>query len=366
MDNHRTQPPRRYRSSTSTSSPPSSQVRTSALGTLVQRLSNLQDVTPENLRSTHDDLIRLSIFFDNNGQNDVQDQFRQIRGFQAAIHVIEVTLRNAEAQEDPADIQTGGSLIQIAIDVLGIITKAVHRHHGNSRFFAKRVAGGGWTALRRIFQQLCRRIMDSSLEARCYNDLLRISGSLIALATCDITRLGVFNSLMIDSLDDLGKPNNSDTIRQSGNIFNQASADESQELTETSVAEDLPTLVHGCFSSFERIVNLEAVTIVSDLFSQITPYKANKRGMAALSDILLTTFDCLIGMSESNRIAAHDAGVLSALLPVLTQTSTDADESAILRKLCASLLSLGTRTSTSRWHTSQVSMDSDSSLWQKR
>jgi len=184
MDN-RSPTPRRYRSSTSNSSPPV-QVRTSALASIVQRLSNLTTITTDSLRSTHDDLTRLSIFFDDNGQNDVQDQFRQIRGFQAVLHVLETAVQYAEVQGELANNSLQENFVQIAIDVLNILTRALRRHHGNSRYFTKRVSGGGWQALRHLVQHVSSVIVNSSVEENQFNDLLRLFGATLALALGDV------------------------------------------------------------------------------------------------------------------------------------------------------------------------------------
>ncbi|KAG9946823.1 beach-domain-containing protein, partial [Aureobasidium melanogenum] len=79
-------------------------------------------------------------------------------------------------------------------------------------------------------------------------------------------------------------------------------------------------------------------------------YSLSEHGMetapeniAVLPIVVLTVLDCLIETSESNRIAIHDAGTLSVLLPRLAETGMEVHEAALLQKLCKSLLPLGTR-----------------------
>ncbi|THW23968.1 beach-domain-containing protein [Aureobasidium pullulans] len=331
MDN-RSPTPRRYRSSTSNSSPPS-QVRTSALGSLIQRLSNLTITTSDLLRSTHDDLIRLSIFFDDNGQNDIQDQFRQLRGFQAIVHILELSVQNAEEKEEPTNIPYEESLTQVAIDVLSILNKAMRQHHGNTRYFTKRVSGGGWKALRRLIQQLSPAVANPLLGESHSSNQLRLFGALLALALGDNAHSSILNSLLVDNPDDSNKPGNGGT--QSRTMQAATSVE--------SVSMELQTSVRKCFVKDERIVNSEAVTIMSDSYRQPQSEENTNKGTSALSVTVLTVLDCLIEMSERNRIAVHDAGALTALLPHLTGKDMQEPEKALLRKVCASLLPLGTR-----------------------
>ncbi|KAI5201148.1 beach-domain-containing protein [Aureobasidium subglaciale] len=82
---------------------------------------------------------------------------------------------------------------------------------------------------------------------------------------------------------------------------------------------------------------------MSDVYAQLRKQEHTRTELAALSLAILTLLDCLIEMSESNRIAVHNAGILSNLLPCLTRKDLEEPESALLRKLCKSLLPLGTR-----------------------
>ncbi|KAI4729600.1 beach-domain-containing protein [Aureobasidium sp. EXF-10728] len=334
MDN-RSPTPRRYRSSTSNSSPPL-QVRTSALGSLVQRLSSFTITTPESLRSVHDDLIRLSIFFDDSGQNDIQDQFRQIRGFQAIIHVLEATIRYVETQEELTNISLEENFIQIAIDVLNILTKALRRHHGNSRYFTKRISGGGWQALRHLIQHASCIIASSSSSALRFNNLLRLFCATLALALGDNAYSNALKTLWLEGPDDSHSAVN-------GDAFSKANTDH-EAVTETPSPERMQILVRGCFSRDERILNSEAVTIMSDFYTPSGYGEEIPRDhIAGLPTVILTVLGCLAETSASNRIAVHDAGTLSVLLPRLAEKGMNETEASLLQKLCKSLLPLGTR-----------------------
>jgi len=328
MDN-RSPTPRRYRSSTSNSSPPT-QVRTSALALLVQRLSNLTHITAESLRSAHDDLIRLSIFFDDNDQNDVQDQFRQIRGFQAVLHVLESAVQYAEAQGELKNILPEENFVQVGVDVLNILTKALRRHHGNSRYFTKRVSGGGWQALRHLVQHVSSIVANSVSNKNSFNNLLRLFGATLALALGDNACNNILKPLWLDKPDAMEEEPN-------GNAPQGAEA-----AANTSTPETMESLVRDCFDENERLLNSEAVTIMSDFYA-LSREGTLKKDSAILPIAVLTVLDCLVGTAESNRVVVHDAGTLAVLLPHLAGKDMDRHEAALLRKLCKSLLPLGTR-----------------------
>jgi hypothetical protein len=328
MDN-RSPTPRRYRSSTSNSSPPV-QVRTSALASLVQRLSDLTNITPDSLRSTHDDLIRLSIFFDDNGQNDIQDQFRQIRGFQAVFHVLESTVQYAEVQGELANNSLEENFVQVAIGVLNILTKALRRHHGNSRYFTKRVSGGGWQALRHVVQHVSSIILNSSSKENQFNDLLRLLGATLALALGDVACNNILKPLWNEH------PNAMEEV------LNGKESQETKDVQETLTPARMQFLVRDCFDENERILNSEAVTILSDFYTLLREKDLSKDS-AVLPIVVLTVLDCLVGTAESNRVAVHDASTLSVLLPQFAGKYMDEHEASLLQKLCKSLLPLGTR-----------------------
>ncbi|CAD0114257.1 unnamed protein product [Aureobasidium uvarum] len=284
----------------------------------------------------HDDLIRLSIFFDDNGQDDIQDQFRQSRGFQAIIHALEATIRFAEAQGELTDSYFEENFIQIAIDVLNILTKALRRHHGNSRYFTKRISGGGWQALRHLIQHASCIIASSPSSGARFNNLLRLFCATLALSLGDNSFSNALKPLWFEGPD-------SSQSAVNGDASSEANSDH-KTATETSTAEKMQMLVRECFGRDERILNSEAVTIMSDFYTSFG-YARETAGdhMAVLPTAILTVLDCLVDTSASNRIAVHDAGTLSILLPRLADKLMDECEATLLQKLCKSLLPLGTR-----------------------
>ena len=328
MDN-RSPTPRRYRSSTSNSSPPL-QVRTSALGSLIQRLSNITTITAESLRNTHDDLIRLSIFFDDNGQNDIQDQFRQLRGFHAVLHVLETAVQHTEANGELTNISLEENFVQVATDVLNILTKALRQHHGNCRYFTKRVSDGGWQALRHLVQHVSSTIINLSSSENQFNSLLRLFGATLALALGDNACNNILKPIWAGNQDTADEVPHGDAPQ------------ELKAAPKTSTPETMQSLVRDCFDGNERILNSEAVTILADFYTPVREGNLNE-DPTVLPILVLTVLGCLAGTSESNRIAVHDAGTLSVLLPHLTSKAMDGSEAALLQKLCKSLLPLGTR-----------------------
>jgi hypothetical protein len=299
--------PRRYRSSASNSSPPT-QVRTNVLGSLIQRLSNLAHVTLETCRAVHDNLTKLTIFFDDDGQNGIQDQFRQLHGFQAILQALEAVVRYSEAQGRLTSTALDELLLQVSLDVLRILTKALRQHHGNSRYFTKKIPGGGWKVLRHLSQRLSSRLCTSPPTQSHQNNLIRLSGA-------------------------KGAPSEAVPLHSGPPL-------EATPHPEASPPEGLQSSVRQCFSQSHFILNPEAVTIISDLYTQSSSVGKHAAG---LPTIILTILDCIIEMSERNRVAVHESGALAILLPRLVNKNMNTDESALLRTICESLLPLGTR-----------------------
>jgi hypothetical protein len=325
--------PRRYRSSASNSSPPT-QVRTNVLGSLIQRLSNLAHVTLETCRAVHDNLTKLTIFFDDDGQNGIQDQFRQLHGFQAILQALEAVVRYSEAQGRLTSTALDELLLQVSLDVLRILTKALRQHHGNSRYFTKKIPGGGWKVLRHLSQRLSSRLCTSPPTQSHQNNLIRLSGALITLAFANNACTNMFKSLLSEVPDSAkGAPSEAVPLHSGPPL-------EATPHPEASPPEGLQSSVRQCFSQSHFILNPEAVTIISDLYTQSSSVGKHAAG---LPTIILTILDCIIEMSERNRVAVHESGALAILLPRLVNKNMNTDESALLRTICESLLPLGTR-----------------------
>lgn len=333
-------PRRRYRSSTSASNSPAPEAQSSALNTLLQRLSQYNDSIHATLSRAQDDLKRLSILLGHQEPGDgIQDHFRRARGFQIVLKVLGLASR---ADKTP-DGATDGVLLPIYTEALSIILKALRDHHGNRRYFSKRVRGGGWSLLREASRAIVCRESPYSPKTESIERFLTLLGSLVALALSDGTRASLFDSYQVLSdLEQQGATSESEISLNECSPVTEKALETSTSSSDEAVVERTCSFSQSCLQGHERIFNNEAIGILASLYNVISMQDPEEAMVSPVAILILAFIEGLANISHRNKATIHDAGVLSALLPCLNRRNIHTSESVLLQRLCASLLSLGT------------------------
>ncbi len=173
----------RYRSSTSTSTPPPTTKAAEVLQSLFDRVaaalrlrssSGYPDIQTiiRHCRHIHQHIAVGS------PPCPAQDDFRHLRGHE---HLLDV-LRSFSGFYNPqirseADKKALFELLHV---VLAVLSASFREHHGNRRFFRQRVEGGGWVALEQIIASIGLGGSDSDLWTKC-----QLFGKLLSFALDD-------------------------------------------------------------------------------------------------------------------------------------------------------------------------------------
>lgn len=330
-------PRRRYRSSTSASNSPALEAQSGAVNTLLQRLSQYNDINHTTLSRAQDDLKRLSILLgDNEAESGVQDHFRRGRGFQIVLQVLKLASGEAKTQ----DIASDGVLVYIHSEVLSVILKALKDHHGNRRYFARRIRGGGWYILREVLRDAVCLESTHLPEANSIGRALTLLGSIAALALSDSTRASLFNSFHLPDIGQQESSPENDTVSGSSPV--QETLKKSTSYSDDAAVEKIFAFSRTCIRGDERIWNNEAIGVLASLYNAISLKNPEAATVSPAAMVILAFIEGLVNVSQRNKATIHDAGVLSELLPCLSRRGIQTSEATLLQRLCASLLSLGT------------------------
>lgn len=153
-------PRSRYRSSTSASSTPIQDTPSGNLAILLSRLSKYSDYSLTSLHKIKQDLEQLIAQIDAAiTPNPSQDNFRRSQGFQTVLNLLRAALK----PEDSPNSARDDVLLRICNDVLVVISSVLKDHHGNRRYFARRVLGDGWSFMHKTLEAFVSRLPSESL-----------------------------------------------------------------------------------------------------------------------------------------------------------------------------------------------------------
>ncbi|KAF4556019.1 Beige/BEACH domain-containing protein [Elsinoe fawcettii] len=172
--------PRKHRSSTNRSNAPPIDGPAELLEASIKILEDA-DAPREKSRAALNQLIRL---LDNTIELEaLQDHFRRLHGFQAALSLVNNHVTQLESEDDNRAVK---AVLHDLQQLLHLLLLGFKDHVGNRRYFDRRVNGGGWTAIRILLRSFTGFLhKHHSLEKidQLGNDLV---GPLLALVLIDI------------------------------------------------------------------------------------------------------------------------------------------------------------------------------------
>lgn len=318
---------RRARSSTAASTPPESTKATDDLKLLLDTLSILlskhNDGTYPELSSLTEQTqsIRQHLIASPESGR-AKDDFRHLYGFPVLLN----TLRAYSGFYHPTKrSQTDKTqLFGLLESILGILAQTFREHHGNQRYFRRRVEGGGWAAL----EQAIASIGIGGSESDSWGEA-QLIGRLLSFALDD-KRLETLCQKAIETYP----PADTATDKKAGAYALDNSNDEKKlEFVNTKLKEILQeqSLVH----------HADIIPTIIDFWTTL-PRQANT-GANAASLVVIQTLTRIASISNHNLLALHRTGILSTLLPLAFQSNVTlgTTERKAVELLCGSLMTLG-------------------------
>jgi len=333
---------RRGRSSTAASAPPESTKSTAELQQLLDRLST---TLLARSHTTYPDLLVLINHVKSIKHHIIaappaarpRDDFRHLDGFQILLD----TLRTFSGFYHPSKrSQTEKTqLFELLESILGVLAQTFREHHGNRRYFKRKVEGGGWSAL----EQTIASIGVGGSEADIWSEA-QLFGRLLSFALDDKRFENLCQSVaelhpsLAQSKEQKGSPKSAwprfasegfgaDVIKEDQNILGLVDTKLSAILGENALlsnADIVPTII-----DFWK-------TLPRDFKQPVNP--------AAL--VVILTFTKISSVSHHNLLALHSTGILSTLLPLVFEPDSPLGkaERGAAEVLCGCLISLGIST----------------------
>ena len=234
--------------------------------------------------------------------------FRRVGGYNVLLSLID-TLVDLHSRADPQP--PSKEFLQILSQLVGVLGSSLEGHAGNQRYFRTRVNGGGWSqlqsALRNAYGGLSKQEQSSS-------NVEYFFGLLLAAAVSDDTVVNSF-VLVWKGLQQelLSKENTSD--------------------------DSIRAIQEGLRKSFGDATTLilpEFLTVLASVWDGGDHSATSVLGLAIPLSLRL-----LILESRQNLVAAHVAGLSTAILPLLFRAPLSAREKALFRDVALLLYQEG-------------------------
>jgi hypothetical protein len=344
---------RRQRSTTATSTPPTITDSTSAIELCLEKLSStltasfesqtarVSKLAPqlkilhETLTSSPDPVRAKDIFRHLHGFSYVLDTLRALSGYYHS------TKRTQHEKEN---------LFELLGDILRLLAEVFRGHHGNRRYFKRRVEGAGWVAL----EQAIASIGFGGSEPDTWSEN-RLLGLLLAFAVDDWKLQSLCQDLhdQLKSKDD----QNIDQLQRQATelqltegksatppVSESEAADDTSESDQASdirIAALMQNKIHISVEETTVLVNKDIARTIIDFWKVLSRDRSLSDAPAALFVILSLLEIC--SLSKSNLLALHSTGVLSIFLPLAFADDTRLSfcEITALERLCSCLISLG-------------------------
>ena len=258
----------------------------------------------------HFHLIRQS-FFENANPNRIRDAFRNLDGFQILLNLLRKS-STLLVQKD-STVEEQKTVLDFIHSVLGTLCTALQNHWGNRKYFRKRVENGGWITINTILKTLIEAHRKSGHDTKDVQE--RLFGYLLAC--------GLEDEALNDLFSKLGR-----SICQ---YRERGTGDNVTTVAEQTIQTDLgsQTFLH----------NPDTLLILLDLW--IGAIGSPQRSSDAILCHLPTVFRLVLRSSTHNLVAAHEAGLLSRILPLFLNASLSPQLANEFQHLTVTLLNLG-------------------------
>ncbi|KAH6689509.1 WD repeat and FYVE domain-containing protein [Plectosphaerella plurivora] len=323
--------PRRYRSSTSASTPATTSKATEILrGLLDKLLDTVQKPTPNG----YPDPAILSKQLQQIQQyvasaeppSSPQDDFRYLRGFYKVLDV----LRSFSGFYNPQTRTTveKEGFFEVLEAVLNVLSAAFREHPGNKRYFRNRVERGGWEALEQTIASIGLGGSDSDSWT-----LFQVFGKLLAFSVGDKRVAGL--------CQDLAKATSADTSPADAEVEEKDTQSLVQRSAPVTISVEQVKEIRNVVQKSNIFRNPEILRAVVGFWESIPRTTDSPPEPAAV--VVLEILSSAASISTYNLAALHSTGVLSRFLrihfrdpPVLCP----AEKTRVL-VLCKKLMFLG-------------------------
>ncbi|KAI9715083.1 MAG: hypothetical protein M1812_006201 [Candelaria pacifica] len=342
-----TAPVRRARSSTAASTPSRELELPAELRSLIEPLLKPQiapdSVISGDLQEKSEGLHRIRQFIvDSPQQLQAKDAFRHLNGFPALLNTIRSTSGSYDHQNIVGDKRQ--ELFELLRATLGVLSEVLAGHWGNRRYFAKRVEQDGWEALGQALASI--GIGDGG-----NNDLRddlgeeQLFGCLFAFALRDESHIELFRSLRRHIMTQSELHEKPASTTESEHVRSERNHTKSAVLLDTfdpSVVPRAREKLKDIFHTTELLHNAEIVPTIFKIWLSLPRVKSSTSSKPPLMSLLaILALHELANLSKFNLVAIHATGVLSTVLPCLTDSSLPALERGLVQDFCEKLLTLG-------------------------
>jgi hypothetical protein len=346
---------RRQRSTTtsSTSTPPPLTESATAIQQCIQQISTILETPSESQTASIQKLSRVvqnlrRCLTDASPAAKPKDIFRHHRGFHALLDCLRAASgyyhsnKRSEVEKE--------KLFEFISDILWTIAGVLSGHHGNRRYFKKRVEGDGWVAL----EQAIASIGFAGSEPDTWSEN-RLFGILLAFAVDDEGLLSICQDLQDHgdfeetqvaqktTKETLGRDTaDQDTaLPTSDETPDGAVEDDTVNGADLLFARAIEVAVESAVGPTTQLINKEVVPTIVSFWNALSRDRRLIEAPAALSVIVILLK--IAGLSQFNLLALHSCGVLATVLPLTFEgnNSLFLPEKVAVEKLCAALISLG-------------------------
>jgi beige protein homolog 1 len=344
---------RRQRSMTSMSTPPPITESASAIQLSLEQLSStlqtssesqtslLSKVSPQ-VRTLRQCLARAP------GSARPKDTFRHLHGFSCLLDA----LRAASGYYHPHKRTEGEKekLFELLGDILGLLADVFRDHHGNRRYFKKRVEGGGWVALEQAIASIGfgGSEPDTGSENRLFGLLLAfaVDDEKLQSICQDLQDHGEFDESNVAPhiqteaaiakvpVDNIGTPPVSIPEMVQAGFKSPSTGD-------IAFAASMERAVQSALEQTTLLVNKDIAPTIVGFWKALSRDRHLSDAPAALSVILILSKIC--SFSKFNLLGLHSTGVLATFLPLALENDASlfVCERTAVEKLCIFLMSLG-------------------------
>ncbi|KAB8296169.1 hypothetical protein EYC80_008954 [Monilinia laxa] len=334
---------RRHRSSTAASTPPEATKATAELQVLLDGLSTAlqqraeEDAYPD-LPSIVERVQAIRVFLIASSQTSrSKDDFRHLRGYQILLN----TLRAFSGFYHPLkrNQQDKVRFFDLLENILGVLAQTFREHHGNRRYFKRRVEGGGWAA----FEQIIASIGIGGSESDIWTEA-QLFGRLLAFALDD-KRFETLCQIAVEYHPSRFESN--DLTIPEGVKVPPTATQEDAELESENIKNDegilklVDTRLQAILRESSLLHHADIVPVIIDFWKTITRVSDVPVNPAAL--VVILTLTKISSISNHSLLALHSTGVLSTLLPLAFDPDSPlaSTERRTVENLCGSLMSLG-------------------------
>ncbi|QVM11455.1 hypothetical protein D8B26_006103 [Coccidioides posadasii str. Silveira] len=245
-------------------------------------------------------------FLDDAQPLEARDAFRHLRGFQVLLDLLE---HLAHLYEPKAfDPQQRRAVLALVKEVIGVLGETLKDHHGNKRYFARRVHGSGEPSFEQILSSLSGKLEENT-DGDKDLEVEQFYGGLLAAGLGQQTVSGLFTSLRKKFDNDI-------------------------EVLPAAIKE----AIEDAIGSSEVVENPEFFGPLLQLWLEQS-LELSKYPIQRL--VVPACLGRLAAQSSRNRLALHSTGMLTSLSGLITNSNRNREELALYYELAVVLSSEG-------------------------